>query len=402
MGKQIVIGLGTGRCGTLSLAKLLNLQEKSNVTHEAKPLIPWDKRQVEGYKYHIEKFKTDNKSLVGDVAFYWLPYIDDLCNEFPNIKIIGLWRDRTEVVKSFMKKTEGLNHWMYHRGIEWTQNIFDFCFPKYEASTKGEALGLYWDEYQKTLKQEVKKRPDNVLMLHMDELNTEEGQDKIFDFLGLKEHEHLLPCKFNAAKNVWVSILNQGVIRPELSNVLLRMSSDGRYSLHFNYPNRRPEMFNRNIIVNEFLDSGYEYLLMIDADVVPKSNPLNLVELDKDIINFAVPQWTDGDMYWVAMDKVDDGWKALPVNRRKGLQEVDATGCAVLLVHRRVFEKMKQPYFEEKYDEKMTNVISLDYDFCEKAKKIGFKVWVHFDYFASHFKELDLLDVFKLLGKANG
>ena len=120
----------------------------------------------------------------------------------------------------------------------------------------------------------------------------------------------------NFNPRVWVSILNQGRIRPELSNVLLRMRDDGRYVLHIEYPNARPEMSNRNQLVDRYLENGFELLLMIDADVVPRSNPLDLVGLDKDIINFAAPQWREGDLYWVAMDKVEGGWKPLPPERR--------------------------------------------------------------------------------------
>ena len=38
MRKRIVIGLGTGRCGTLSLTGLLNSQRSARVTHEGTPL----------------------------------------------------------------------------------------------------------------------------------------------------------------------------------------------------------------------------------------------------------------------------------------------------------------------------------------------------------------------------
>lgn len=200
-------------------------------------------------------------------------------------------------------------------------------------------------------------------------------------------------------KKVWISILNQGTIHLGLADVLLKMASDNRYKLHINYPDLKPDTVNRNRIVADFLESGYDYLLMIDDDTVPLKNPLDLVELDKDIINFAVPQWREGDVYWVALDRVKDGWKPLPVERRAGLQEVDATGSACILIKREVFEKIDKPFFMPKYGDDGIKFTGQDYLFCEKAKKQGFKVWVHFDYIASHFKEINILEILKLLTK---
>ena len=39
---RIVLGIGTGRCATASLATLLNEQEDSSVSHEVRPLLPWN------------------------------------------------------------------------------------------------------------------------------------------------------------------------------------------------------------------------------------------------------------------------------------------------------------------------------------------------------------------------
>jgi hypothetical protein len=199
-------------------------------------------------------------------------------------------------------------------------------------------------------------------------------------------------------KKVWVSILNIGEIRSELSAVAARMLLDGRYILNITYPNARPEEVNRNEIIKEFKKSGYDFLLMIDADVIPLRNPLDLVQLDLDIVNFACPQWREGDIYWVALDKVEGGWKPLPVERRCGLQEVDATGNACMLIKRKVFDVVPTPYFEHKFDEEGIHKEGMEYRFCQKAKENGFKVFVHFDFMADHIKEISLVEVLNLLG----
>ena len=38
---RVLLGIGTGRCGTLSLADLLSHQPGTRVTHECRPTLPW-------------------------------------------------------------------------------------------------------------------------------------------------------------------------------------------------------------------------------------------------------------------------------------------------------------------------------------------------------------------------
>jgi len=41
----LIIGLGTGRCGTHSLVDVLNAQDGAAVVHEDKPILHWDPAQ---------------------------------------------------------------------------------------------------------------------------------------------------------------------------------------------------------------------------------------------------------------------------------------------------------------------------------------------------------------------
>ncbi|MFW6173710.1 MAG: RNA ligase family protein, partial [Elusimicrobiota bacterium] len=194
--------------------------------------------------------------------------------------------------------------------------------------------------------------------------------------------------------SVFVSVLNQGWIRPEIANMLLLMSRSG-LKIRYEYPNAKPEQTNRNDIIKRFLETDYEYLLMLDADIVPQKNPLEMIKCGKDVINVAAPQWHEDDLYWVAMDKVDGGWKPLPVRRRRSLQEVDATGNACMIIRRDVLENIDPPWFDFDYDEYGKHLNGMEFRFCEKVKEAGYSIWVHFDYMASHFKELDLVKVLK-------
>jgi len=157
----------------------------------------------------------------------------------------------------------------------------------------------------------------------------------------------------------------------------------------------RPTEENRNRAVKKTLDDGYDFMFMIDPDTVPKSNPIDLAFLNLDIVGMPYPQWrNDGnglEIAFLAMDKKEDG-NYLDHKTRVGLREVDAVGSGAMLVHRRVLEKVR-PAFVRLWDENGFAVKGIDFNFCDRAKAEGFRVWAHFDYLADHIKELSLLDV---------
>jgi len=84
---------------------------------------------------------------------------------------------------------------------------------------------------------------------------------------------------------VMIAVLNQGEIRPELSQILMEYVSQNKYELGITYPAWKPITQNRNKIVQDFLSKPqYDYLIMIDSDNVPPINLLDLVDFQKDII----------------------------------------------------------------------------------------------------------------------
>lgn len=192
-----------------------------------------------------------------------------------------------------------------------------------------------------------------------------------------------------------VTILNQGYIRPELSDVQTLLIKDKRVETTVVHVNMRPSENARNASVKKMLDEGYDYLLTIDHDTVPLKNPIDLIELGLDVVGFAVPQWNMSDpkypIYFVGMDRVENGYNEH--KEKDGLQEVDAVGSGCLLMSRKVLESVKEP-FVRKWEDGFA-VTGLDFYFCEKAKELGFKVHCHYGYVADHIKEISLLNVLK-------
>jgi len=189
MEKQLIIGLGSGRCGTTSLYRLLNLQKNSHIRHESKPMLTWeyDKEKIDN---KLEKILSKNKRYVGDVASYYLPYIEYIISKNPSAKFIILKRSREEVVKSFIKKTakHDWNHWKINpRKNEINQ--WDSIFPKYNLNSKEEAIRKYWNRYYQKCEKLLKKYPENVKIFNMEDLNSKTKVKDILDFSGIKEKD---------------------------------------------------------------------------------------------------------------------------------------------------------------------------------------------------------------------
>lgn len=175
MAKKIVIGIGTGRCGTKSLAALLDGCRGCEVTHEFGSPLPWhvDKQAFENKKKLIETY--DGK-VIGDVALYHLNYAD-----MWGAKIIHIYRDKKKAVDSLIDKTEGKGHWR-NDATPW-----DKAFPTLAWKEKKEAVSAYYDLYI-SLVEDIKSP---ILNINIEELNTREGQKKIFDFAEIEENDRV-------------------------------------------------------------------------------------------------------------------------------------------------------------------------------------------------------------------
>ena len=185
-GKRYVIGLGTGRSGTVSLTRLLNAQTAANVTHELKPLLPWvyDERAIAQL---IETLTQRNGELVGDVAFFYLPYVRKIIDGLANVRFVCMRRGREAFIASMMKKTGTDNHWVDHDGSRWTLNAdWDRTMPSYEPMEKKVAVGRYWDEYYQEAEALRSEFSESFEIFELeDSFGSEEGVKRILDHVGI-------------------------------------------------------------------------------------------------------------------------------------------------------------------------------------------------------------------------
>jgi hypothetical protein len=138
---------------------------------------------------------------------------------------------------------------------------------------------------------------------------------------------------------VYIAVPSTGWIRQELAECLRQISHDTRYQLLFPEANplTRPSPCARHWIINGFLDCGADYLLMMDSDAVPYTNPLDLVELDLDVVAMACPIWRPGAVPPIVLNArpLDDSKKVIDSRSDGPLLEVAQVSTSVILVARR-------------------------------------------------------------------
>ena len=233
---QIVFGLGSGRCGTTSLAELLNAQPGVVCFHEINPASSaWvdgedtviallndfnailggaaDRslvidRSVKGRTAPVARLKSlDRVTGMGEVAHYHLPYVELILERVPDARFPCLYRAREDVVRSFATKLRlprynrlerlharihgyhlpvSRNHWAGRQDRRWKSDPrFDKCFPSYDGLEDADIsayLGRWHDEYYATVRTLCERHPENVRIFDMEALNDPEGRRAILEF----------------------------------------------------------------------------------------------------------------------------------------------------------------------------------------------------------------------------
>jgi len=199
-------------------------------------------------------------------------------------------------------------------------------------------------------------------------------------------------------RKIMIAVLNQGNIRIELSAILHDFPWQGKYEVMITYPNEKPISNNRNKIVQDFLArKEFDYLLMIDSDIVPPNNVLNLADFQKDIISPVCFLYQKNVVAPLILKKDNQGMYAVARHTgNEGLVEVDAIGTGCIMLSRKVLEDVEAP-FEDVFDKQGIRKYGLDLAFCRKAQAKGYRIYCHLDYLANHYVTLDLKKVYESL-----
>ncbi|MFW5902801.1 MAG: hypothetical protein ACOCTT_02865 [archaeon] len=396
------IVLGTGRSGTSALAGMMfylgfYMGDKFVPADKNNPAGHWEDKMFKNLNLnYIKDYISEDEfldkietriNMRGTEHKFWgfkvpsTAQVIDKYKEVCNPNLIWCKRPKEDVVNSMME----------HYG--WKEEQAEYLH----------------DERIKMIEKHFNKKKDLKLTFKDIIEKPEDTVEKIIDYTGItpleSEKERAIshitknkPPETDDTK-VLVAVHNGGSIRREVAHQCLRMVVDGRYQVTIAFPQAKPYTKNVNrTIQNSFLPDGYDFLLILDSDNPPMKNPLDLIELNKDIIGLPTPQWSGEIIYPVAMDKVPNKqFKSLPPEKHQGIQEVDAHGSGCILIARRVIEAVDQddngPVWNDIWQKKGTERTTADYNFCDRAKEKGFKVWAHFDYHCEHIKELSLQDI---------
>lgn len=175
--KHLVIGLGSGRCGTRSLARILGL------SHEGYPL-PW-KNDEHLFKISLAKLlQTD-----GDVGLYWLNYVVDILAEFPDTKFICLKRDKQETIRSWIRRFDGSDRFgvLILRKDDSGKIVCQPMTKRYPGLSIEESGSRYWDEYYATARDLELRFPRRFRIFDMEKvLNDRKTQREMLRFAGVK------------------------------------------------------------------------------------------------------------------------------------------------------------------------------------------------------------------------
>ncbi len=210
---------------------------------------------------------------------------------------------------------------------------------------------------------------------------------------------------------VYIAVLNpDGKIHVQLANRLIQIVVECFKSKNWEPTLRFSKVtgvdYNRNSIVQDFLKTDCKWLLMMDHDNPPLNNPLDLIKHNKFVMCLPTMMWRgvdnpDGNegLAFNVYKKVPGGWGTFVYDGKNKLFSADRVGTGCILFKRSVFNRIKAPFLSGVDKKTGMRVLGEDIMFSDKARKLGFKLWGHWDYVCSHYKEVDLLDVAQLLIK---
>ena len=209
---MIIFGLSSSRKEAKKVHTFLNKQngfcfdfesDISSMSWKNSENIVMNRVQFLEKKLYDNTVKNNNhNNIVGEVAFYFLPYVELLINNFPYIKFIctkknrkNTYNDIVSDIKTnnsilsrlFLWKKQYKNHWLDHNGTTWERDhLLDKCYPTFKEQSLKISINKYIELYNVTIKNLSKKYPNNLAVFYSDEISSDYGKQKVLSFLGGK------------------------------------------------------------------------------------------------------------------------------------------------------------------------------------------------------------------------
>jgi len=196
---EIILGIGSGRCGSTSLCAAVASVPEACAVHEIPPLIYWEPLD-EQVQFHLDRMRllADYYSVVFEAAHWWLNALDRFVAEFPGGKVIALHRNTDSCVRSFLNvKGRGrgsFNHWAPPESNFWAPNLWDPTYPSYSVNVelvpdpdtaKAAMIERYVREYNQSLRQLAEIDPQRVLLVRTEDLASPATTARLNSLVGL-------------------------------------------------------------------------------------------------------------------------------------------------------------------------------------------------------------------------
>lgn len=165
----------------------------------------------------------------------------------------------------------------------------------------------------------------------------------------------------------------------------------------------KPLSVNANNVIKKFLASDCERLMLLDDDITPPVETIQMLFDDnKEIVGarvlFSQPHF-DGPMSCAGIfDGQNKPYRL--IDTIAGLDEcdpvhkVDFLGFACVMIKRKVFEKIKAPWFIQKFSKDGSELLKgTDTKFCERAKTKGIKIYCDLRLLTGQKIEMNLAEV---------
>jgi hypothetical protein len=204
MGGQVVrsafLGMGTGRCGTTSLAHILNHCHRVQCAHECglfRPSLTTGNRGIKRFVNEAVKSVVTG-DILGDVAFYWTDHAPTVKAALSNLKIIVLWRPVDEVCKSFSNMWGGKSLFLPkdHKDYFDQQKLHDqwnTLFRSYNVKTAEESFVAHHEHTYAMAEQYTDRWPNDVIWIKTEELNETSVLGDLLAFLEVPPEAQSLP-----------------------------------------------------------------------------------------------------------------------------------------------------------------------------------------------------------------
>ena len=184
-------------------------------------------------------------------------------------------------------------------------------------------------------------------------------------------------------KNILIAVPTFEHIQNETFKSIYGLEKPANCNIYFDYINGYDCARARNAIVHEALNYNFDYVFMIDSDIVlPRHALISLLSKNKDIILgwYLRKRTTTGQTEIFSIDNYDftdtNNINIKDISNKTEIFEIKGGGLGISLIKIDVFKKMRTDTWFKYIEYNKTDVLSEDNYFCSEAYKEGFKIWV--------------------------